>query len=109
MTGPSDHLPDNLSHAFAEAVILFIKWKGGKAEPVVSLEGKPIPIGLVFDLVAGRGFVDKLPGSVLDLLLAYASTDPRHQPQLSQLTLDPTYKYAARCLRKWLNEKSQAS
>jgi hypothetical protein len=50
MTKRTSHrIPDSLSHSFGEAAILLIDWKGGAGEPVVTFEGKPIPIGVLFN------------------------------------------------------------
>jgi hypothetical protein len=106
MTKRADHrIPDSLSHSFGEAAILLIDWKGGAGEPVVTFEGKPIPIGVLFNLVAERKFSDRLPASLLQLLLAYAGKEPKRRDQLAELRLLPIYEIAARCLQKWLDEK----
>jgi hypothetical protein len=73
--GPSH--PDSLGHPFGEAVILLIDWKGGADEPVATFEGEPIPIGVLFNLVAARKFSDRLPASLLQLLLTYAGKEPK--------------------------------
>jgi hypothetical protein len=46
MTKRADHrIPDSLSHPFGEAIILLIDWKGGAERPVVTFDGKLVPIG----------------------------------------------------------------
>ena len=105
MTKRTSHrIPDSLSHSFGEAAILLIDWKGGAGEPVVTFEGKPIPIGVLFNLVAERKFSDRLPASLLQLLLTYAGKEPKRRNQLAELRLLPIYEIAARCLQKWLDE-----
>jgi hypothetical protein len=105
---PDHRIPDNLSHAFGEAAILLIDWKGGAGEPVVTFEGKFVPIGILFNLVAERRFSDRVPASLLQLLLTYAGKDPKRRDQLADLRLLPLYEIAARCLQKWLDEKSRS-
>jgi hypothetical protein len=90
MTKRTSHrIPDSLSHSFGEAAILLIDWKGGAGEPVVTFEGKPIPIGVLFNLVAERKFRDRLPASLLQLLLTYAGKEPKRRDQLAELRLLP--------------------
>ena len=109
MTKRASHgITDSLSHPFGEAVILLIDWKGGADEPVVTFEGKQIPITVLFKLVAERKFNDRLPASLLQLLLTYAGKEPKRRDQLAELRLLPIYEIAARCLQKWLDEKSRS-
>jgi hypothetical protein len=75
-------------------------------EPVVTFEGKPVPNGTLFNLVAERRFSNRVPAGLLQLLLTYAGKDPKRRDQLAQLRLLPIYEIAARCLQTWLNEKS---
>jgi hypothetical protein len=63
-------------------------------------QAKPIPISVLFNLVAESKFGDRLPASLLQLLLTYASKEPRRRDQLAQLRLLPIYEIAARCLQK---------
>jgi hypothetical protein len=100
-------IPDGLSHPFGEAAIMLIDWNGGPDEPVVILDGKPVPISLLFNLVADQKFSDRLPSSLLQLLLTYAGRNPKRREELAQLSLLPIYEIAARCLQKWLEEKSR--
>jgi hypothetical protein len=69
-------IPDDVGDAFGEALVLLVQWKRGADERVAVLDGKTIRIGLIFELVAGRTFKDKVPGSMLELLRAYASKNP---------------------------------
>ena len=109
MTKRANHrIPDSLSHPFGEAIILLIDWKGGTDEPVVTFDGKLVPIGVLFNLVAERKFSDRLPASLLQLLLTYAGKEPKRRDQLAELSLLPIYEIAARCLQKWLDEKSRS-
>ena len=109
MTKRTNHrIPDSLSHPFGEAAILLIDWKGGADEPVVTFEDKSIPISVLFNLVAERKFSDRLPASLLQLLLTYAGKEPKRRDQLAELRLLPIYEIAARCLQKWLDEKSRS-
>jgi hypothetical protein len=71
----------------------------------VNFEGKPVPIGVLFNLVAERKFSDRLPASLLQLLLTYAGKEAKRRDQLAELRLLPIYEIAARCLQKWLDEK----
>jgi hypothetical protein len=108
MAKPADHrIPDDLSHALGEAVILLIDWKGGADEPVVTFDGKPMQIGTLFNLIAERKFADRVPASLLHLLLTYASKEPKRRDELAKLKLLPIYEIAARCLQKWLDEKAR--
>jgi hypothetical protein len=106
MASASSHqIPDLVSDAFGEALILLIQWRGGADEPVVILDGKPIRISLLFDLVVGQKYTDQLPRSIQELLLTYAGRDPKRQSQLAELTLLPTYEVAAQCLLRWVGQK----
>ena len=60
------------------------------------------------DRVADLRYEDAVPRGMLDLLLAYAGKHRTRQPDMTALTLDPTYETAARCLLKWFNEKFRA-
>jgi hypothetical protein len=105
----SDTIPANISAAFGEAVILLIQWQGGVDEPVVTLDGKPVLIGFVFELVIGRRYSGQMPRSMAELLLAYARQEQRHRVQADWLRLFPTYEVGARCLLKWVGEKKSKS
>jgi hypothetical protein len=105
MTTSDHHIPADVRDAFGEALILLVQWQGGADEPVVSLDGKPFRISLMFDLVLGRKFKDQMPPSMVELLLTYASKAPARQRQSDQLKLLPTYEIGARCLLKWFGEK----
>jgi hypothetical protein len=106
MAGASSRkIPDLVSDAFGEALILLVQWRGGADEPVVILDGKPIRISLLFDLVVGQKYTDRLPRSMQELLLAYAGREPKRQPQLAELTLLPTYEVAGECLLRWVGQK----
>jgi hypothetical protein len=73
---------------------------GGANEPVVILDGMPIRISLVFDLVVGRKFKDQMPPSLVKLLLTYSSKGRASAPIWSA-----TYETGARCLLKWVGDK----
>lgn len=105
MTISDRRIPDEISHAFGEALILLVQWQGGADEPVVSVDGKSVRIGFVFDLVLGRKYVEPIPKSMAKLLLTYASIDPATQLQFAELALLPTYEVGARCLLEWLGIK----
>jgi hypothetical protein len=105
MTASDRRIPDEISHAFGEALILLVQWQGGADEPVVSIDGQSVRIGFVFDLVLGRKYADQMPPSMVQLLLTYASKDPKHHPQRAQLMLGPTYEVGAGCLLKWVGDK----
>jgi hypothetical protein len=106
---PDHRIPESVSHPFGEAAILLIDWKGGTDEPFVNLEGAPVPIGFLFDLVVERKFRDAVPASLLQLLLTYAAKEPKRRDQLAELRLLPIYEIAARCLQKWLDDKSRVA
>jgi hypothetical protein len=105
---PSHRIPESLSHPFGEAAILLVDWKGGADEPVVTLEGKSVPIGFLFRLVAEHKFSDRLPAGLRELLLTYAGKEATRRDQLAELNLLPIYEIAAHCLQKWLSEKSRS-
>jgi hypothetical protein len=65
-----------------------------------------VRIGALFNLVAERKFADRVPASLLQLLLTYASKEPKRRNELAKLKLLPIYEIAARCLQRWLDEKS---
>ncbi len=101
-----DHpIPDVISDAFGEALVLLVQWKGGPDEPIAILDGKSLKISLIFELVAKRAFKDKMPPSMLELLQAYALRDRERQKEIAGLALAPTYETAARCLLKWVEYK----
>jgi hypothetical protein len=62
--------------AFGEAVVLLVQWQGGVDEPVALLNGKTMPISMIFESVAGQACRDEVPRSMLKLLRTYASRDP---------------------------------
>jgi hypothetical protein len=64
-----------------------------------------MPISKTFELVVGRAFRDKLPGSMLDLLQTYAERYPERQKEIAALVLVPTYETAGRCLLTWVGYK----
>jgi hypothetical protein len=103
--GASDKIPENISHAFGEALILLIQWPGGADEPAVTLDGKQVPIGFVFDLVVGRKYSGQMPSSMSELLLTYACGERGGRVQADALRILPTYEVGARCLLKWVGEK----
>jgi hypothetical protein len=102
---PRKAIPGEASHAFGEAMILLVQWRGGADEPTVMLDGQLLRISLVFGRVANLRCADTLPRGMLDLLLAYAGREPTRHAELTALTLTPTYETAARCLLRWFNEK----
>jgi hypothetical protein len=69
-------IPADVGDAFGEALVLLVQWQGGADEPVAVLDGKTMPISMIFELVAGRAFRDEVPGSMLELLQTYAGRDP---------------------------------
>jgi hypothetical protein len=105
MTHP--RIPADVADAFGEALVLLVQWPGGADEPVANLDGKTMPISKTFELVAGRAFRDKVPGSMLELLQTYAGRDTERQNQkkIAALALVPTYETAARCLLTWVGYK----
>lgn len=98
-------IPEDVSHAFGEAVIALVQWRGGSDEPVASLDGKQVPISFLFDLVAGQKFTDPLPPGMMELLHAYAARDREREKEIAVLALASTYEVAARCLLKWAGYK----
>jgi hypothetical protein len=66
-----ERIPDD-SDAFGEALVILVQWQGAADEPVAVLDGRTVRISLIFELVAGRPFKDKIPKSMLELLRAYA-------------------------------------
>ena len=98
-------IPGEVSNAFGEALVLLVQWQGGDNEPVAVLDGKTVRISVVFELVAGRGFKDRVPASMLTLLQAHAARDRERQKDIATLALVPTYGTAARCLLKWAGYK----
>jgi hypothetical protein len=66
-----------------------------------------VRIGTLFNLVAEHKCADRVPASLLQLLLTYASKEPKRQDELAKLKLLPIYEIAARCLQKWLDEKAR--
>jgi hypothetical protein len=60
--------PEDISHAFGEALILLIQWRGGADEPAVTLDGERVSIGFVFDLVISREYSAQMPRSMSELL-----------------------------------------
>jgi hypothetical protein len=61
-------IPHEVSDAFGEALVLLVQWQGGENEPVAVLDGKTVCISVIFELVVGRAFKDKMPSSMLALL-----------------------------------------
>jgi hypothetical protein len=98
-------IPANVCDAFGEALVLLVQWQGGADEPVAILDGKTMPISMIFELVAGRAFRDEMPPSMLELLRTYAGRDPERQKEIAALALVPTYETAARCLLTWVGYK----
>jgi hypothetical protein len=94
-----------LGDAFDEALVLLGQWQGGAEEPVAVLDGKTMPISMIFELVAGRAFRDEVPRSMLELLKAYAARDPERKKEIAPLALRPTYQTAARCSLTWVGYK----
>jgi hypothetical protein len=106
LSGRSERpIPDEISDAFGEALVLLVQWQGGADEPVAILDGKTLRISVIFELVAKRGFKDKAPRGMLELLRAYAARDPERQNEIAVLALVPTYATAAQCLLKWVDYK----
>jgi hypothetical protein len=104
----SDRIPADISAAFGEAVILLIQGRGGADEPTATLDGEPVLIGLVFELIIGRKYSGQMPRSMAELLLAYAREEPRRRVQADALRLVPTYEVGARCLLRWVGDKKCA-
>jgi hypothetical protein len=103
MTKPG--IPDDLSDAFGEALVLLVQWQGGTDEPVAVLDGKPMPISMIFEMVTARAFRDEVPESMLKLLRTYAARDPERKKEIAALALIPTYETAARCSLTWVGYK----
>jgi hypothetical protein len=101
----SEGIPEDISHAFGEALILLIQWRGGADEPAVTLDGERVPIGFVFDLVISREYSAQMPRSMSELLQRYARGDGGHRVQADALRILPTYEVGARCLLKWVGDK----
>jgi hypothetical protein len=98
-------IPDDVADAFGEAVVLLVQWQGGVDEPVALLDGKTMPISMIFELVASQACRDEVPRSMLKLLRTYASRDPERKKEIAALALIPTYETAARCLLTWFGYK----
>jgi hypothetical protein len=103
MTQP--RIPADVADAFGEALVLLVQWQGGVDEPVAVLDGKTMPISMIFELVAGRAFRDEVPRSMLELLQTYAGRDPERRKEIAALVLIRTYETAARCLLAWVGYK----
>jgi hypothetical protein len=67
--------------------------KGGANEPAVTFDGKPVRIGTLFNLIAERKFTDRVPASLLQLLLTYSSKEPKRRDELARLKLLPIYSW----------------
>jgi hypothetical protein len=52
-------IPPDVGDAFGEALVLLVQWRGGADEPVTVLDGKTMPISMIFELVAGRASRDE--------------------------------------------------
>jgi hypothetical protein len=102
---PHPAIPAVVADAFGEALVLLVQWQGGADEPVTVLDGKTMPISMIFERVAGRAFRDEVPPSMLELLKTYAARDPERLKEIAPLVLRPTYKTAAQCLLTWVGYK----
>jgi hypothetical protein len=60
-------IPDEISDAFAEALVLLIQWRGGADEPSAVLDGESLLISPILELFARRAFKDKIRASILAL------------------------------------------
>jgi hypothetical protein len=98
-------IPDEARHAFGEAMILLVQWKGGADEPTVMLDGQLQRISVIFNRIANLRHADTLPRGMQDLLRVYAGRDPTRHAELTTLTLTPAHETAARCLLTWFDEK----
>jgi hypothetical protein len=98
-------IPADVGDAFGEALVLLVQWQGGADEPVTVLDGKTMPISMIFELVAGRAFRDEVPASMLELPKTYAGRDPERKKEIAPLALRSTYQTAARCLLTWVGYK----
>ena len=107
MANASDHrIPDDISDAFGEAVVLLVQWKRGTSEPLAILKGKSLRITTVFDIVIDRKFTDPMPESMVKLLLTYAS---KHWPA-SQFRLLARLVQGEAWLRQcWAHRKDRAT
>ena len=74
----------------------------------MTFEAKPVRIGALFNLIAERKFAGRVPESLLQLVLTYASKEPKRRDELAKLKLLPIYEIAARCLQRWLDKKSRS-
>jgi hypothetical protein len=84
-------IPADVGDALGEALVLLVQWQGGADEPVAVLDGKTMPISMIFELVAGRAFRDEVPRSMLQLLQTYAARDPERKKEIAVLALRPTF------------------
>jgi hypothetical protein len=66
------HAPITLHHAFHDALELFEDWPDEAGEPAVYVEGKTVPISLVFAQMVGC--TDLMPRRTKDVLAAIASS-----------------------------------
>jgi hypothetical protein len=98
-------IPADVADAFGEALVLLVQWEGGADEPAAILDGRSVKITVIFELVAGRAFRDRVPQSMLNLLQTYAARDPERQKEIATLVLLPTYETAAQCLLTWVGYK----
>jgi hypothetical protein len=98
-------IPADVGEAFGEALVLLVQWQGGADEPVAVLDGKTMPISMIFELVASRAFRDEVSRSMLELLQTYAGRDPERRKEIAALVLIRTYETAARCLLAWVGYK----
>ena len=96
-------IPTDVADAFGEALVLLVRWQGGA--DVAVLDGKTMPISIIFELVAGRAFRDEVPRSMLELLQTYAGRDPERKKDIAPLALLPSYETTARCLLTWVGYK----
>src|ERR1700733_13182392 len=105
MPSSESRIPDDVADAFGEALVLLVQWQGGADEPVAVLDGKTMPISMIFEQVAGRAFRDEAPRSMLELLQTYAGRDPERKKDIALLAILPSYETAARCLLTWVGYK----
>jgi hypothetical protein len=99
-------LPD-VRDAFDEAVSAFIAWnRHGGAEPTVSFNHVPVPIGRIAALA--EAIKDPMPTSVFWRMVSYANRFVDEcRTEAVELSRDGSFETGARCLRKWVQDSKK--
>jgi hypothetical protein len=105
---PTQTMPEDVRHAFADAVRLYSRWRvqpGDVSAPTLDFRTLNVSLSGICDLVAAYKN-EPLPLPVHDELWIVIDAD--HMKLKAELAIDPSYATGARCLETLIHDHRAA-